>query len=128
MPFLRVGMAALVCAWVLSRVLDYAGGEDGATTHDASGFWLYTDSTGRHSTWVITQWKDDTICGAGTEEETMGGIVSGDSICISLCYGASNADAILRGIVSESTMSGNFVSATAGGETWTAVRPTGDEP
>jgi len=95
---------------------------DTSSTSDVSGSWLYSDTTGRQSTWALVQSSGGSLSGAGTDGETISGSVSSDSIYMSLQYSSSNSTASLYGTISGSTMSGSFTNSISSSGSWTAVK------
>jgi len=116
-----LGLAGIVC---LLLWFGCVGCESDSTsaTGDVSGSWLYSDTTGKQSTWALVQESDGTVSGAGTTGETIRGAVSGDSIFMSLTYSSSNSTAGLSGTVSGTTMSGSFTNSISGNGSWSAVK------
>lgn len=120
----QITTASIACALVLALFM--AGcdsSEDTLATYDVSGSWLYSDTEGNASTWALVQSNDGTVTGAGTAGETISGLVSDDSINMSLMYSSTNAMLSLAGtVLSASTMSGTLTTSESGSGSWTAVK------
>jgi hypothetical protein len=88
-----------------------------------SGIWWYSDTHGAQSTWNLLQFADGSFAGVGTDDETIQGTLSGNSVSLRLAYASSNSTASLTGTASGNTLTGTLNHSVTGSGEWTAMRP-----
>jgi hypothetical protein len=94
---------------------------DQVMTSDVTGTWSYSDTTGDVSTMALIQSSAGLVTGAATDGATISGLVSADSVSMTLTY-TTNGTSVLSGSIATSTMTGTFTNSLALSGTWTAVR------
>ena len=94
---------------------------DEKSNEEVSGTWAYSDTMGTQSKLVLVQSDDDSLVGASTDGATAKGVVSGDSIAMTLSYSGGTI-AHLLGTISGDTMGGTFTNTAAITGAWTALR------
>lgn len=89
-----------------------------------TGTWLYSDTRGVQTTWVLVQSDDTTFSGVGTGGETVDGTINEETLYVNLAF-PDGSYAYLNGVLYGDTMAGSGTFTTnsvsvAG--SWTAVR------
>ena len=115
----------LCAAVAVTLAVMLCGCEDDASdtstaTVDITGNWNYSDSTGLQSTLVLVQ-TDSSVSGASTDAATITGVVSDDTVGLTLSY-SDGSYTYLDGTASTTMMSGTLSGNATTNGTWTAVK------
>lgn len=115
----------LLVVMMATMVVMLCGCEDDTSdtstaTVDITGNWSYSDSTGLQSTLVLVQ-TDSSVSGASTDAATITGVVSDDTVGLTLSY-SDGSYTYLDGTASTTMMSGSLSGSATTNGTWTAVK------
>jgi len=118
----RMGMAIFACALVSRAVMKSVVKDDGELPRKVLECWLYEDTTGMQSTWILVQDDNDAVAGTDTDGETIEGSICGENVCLNLHHESSRSTEGRTGTLAGYAMCGGFTNSAGVSGSWTAVR------